>query len=192
MRKHWLLTAVLSIPALGLAFAQQPNPPAQDPVASNPQTQDQLDAKTRKVMDDAAKKGHPLTVVGALRDKVSVEAVLLPYDVSRHVFGREVADNYATVEITVSNHNPDASLIVHTVYVDYSQWALSGYIYLKQARDAQQARAKKAAEQDNNKTGVAGNANQQPLQTETTVYEAETKAEPDCKRGISCGARPSS
>jgi hypothetical protein len=176
MRKHCLLTAIVSIPALGLALAQQPNPPAQNPAASNAQTQDQLDAKTRKTMDDAAKKGHPLTVVGAVRDKVSVEAVLLPYDVSRHVFGREVADSYAAVEITVSNHSTDASLIVHTVYIDYSQWALSGYIYLKQARDAQLARAKKAAEQDKNTTGAAASANQQPLQTETTIYEAETKA----------------
>ncbi|MGZ4860779.1 MAG: hypothetical protein ACXV8M_14550, partial [Candidatus Angelobacter sp.] len=53
------------------------------------QVQDQLDPKTRKTMDDAAKKGHALTVVGAVSGKVSVEAVLLPYDVSRHVFGRE-------------------------------------------------------------------------------------------------------
>jgi len=137
------------------------------------QVQDQLDAKTRKTMDDAAKKGHPLTVVGAVSGKVSVEAVLLPYDVARHVFGREVADSYASVEITVSNHSTDASLIVHTVFIDYSQWALSGYIYLKQAKEAQQERARKAAEQG--KDEAVGTQDEAPLQTQTTVYESETK-----------------
>jgi hypothetical protein len=137
------------------------------------QVQDQLDTKTRKTMDDAAKKGHPLTVVGAVSNKVSVEAVLLPYDVARHVFGREVADSYASVEITVSNHSTDASLIVHTVFIDYSQWALSGYIYLKQAKEDQQERARKAAEQG--KDGAAGTQDEAPLQTQTTVYESETK-----------------
>ena len=166
MRTAYRHVACLAVYLIGLSV-----------LSLSAQVQDQLDPKTRKTMDDAAKKGHPLTVSGAVSGKVSVEAVLLPYDVARHVFGREVADSYASVEITVSNHSTDASLIVHTVYIDYSQWALSGYIYLKQARDAQQERAKKAAEQEKDgKSTASGTPNETPLQTETTVYEAETKA----------------
>jgi hypothetical protein len=43
---------------------------------------------------------------------------------------KEIADNYAAVELTISNRSQDESLIVHSVFIDYSQWALSGSQYL--------------------------------------------------------------
>jgi len=83
---------------------------------------------TPKANPDA--KAQP-TDAGTVEDNITVEAVLLPYSVSQHVFGKEVATNYIAIELTISNHSQIASLIVESVYVDYSQWALSGWAILQ-------------------------------------------------------------
>ena len=69
------------------------------------------------------------TSPGTVADNASVESVLLPYEVCRRVFGKQVALNYAAVELTVSNRSSSASLILHSIFIDYSQWALSGNMY---------------------------------------------------------------
>src|SRR5689334_14925793 len=73
-------------------------------------------------LQDAASKGFKLRSNITVRDNVSVEAILLPAPICRKVFGKEIAKNYAAVEIVVSNRNPDASLIIHSVFIDYTQW----------------------------------------------------------------------
>ena len=55
-----------------------------------------------------------------------MDSVLLPYKVANRIFGGEVADNYAVVQITISNHNPSAGLIIHSALLDYSHWLFSG------------------------------------------------------------------
>ncbi len=85
-------------------------------------------------MKAARTKGFPLateTVVG----NVSVESVLLPASVCRRVFGKGISDHYAAVELTISNRSQDQSLIVHSIFIDYSQWALSGSQYLNAPGD---------------------------------------------------------
>jgi hypothetical protein len=189
MSKYLLFTAVLSIPALALALTQPQNPSSQNQPAQNQTAENQLDTQTKKVMDTAAKQGYPLTVGGSVAERVKIEAVLLPFKVCSRVFGREIANNYAVVEITVSNHNADASLIVHTVFIDYSQWALSGHIYLEQAANAREAyrqqstntshaAASNQAAQPNTtgKSEVAGNASQPPLMADSAPYETQSKA----------------
>ncbi len=42
------------------------------------------------------------------------------------MFGKEISQNYATIELTISNRSSEASLIVHSIFIDYSAWALSG------------------------------------------------------------------
>jgi hypothetical protein len=85
-----------------------------------------LTPTAKKQMDEAAKQGFPLktATVGA---NVSVDAVLLPASVASKVFGKEIAKNYATIELTISNRSRDAGLIVHTIIIDYKDWLLSGY-----------------------------------------------------------------
>jgi hypothetical protein len=164
MSKYLLFTAVLSLPTLMLALRQQQTLPAQKPPAAqtsqsghetgqNPtaissaapnQPTDQLDSKTRKTMDDAAKNGAPLVVSSSVADKADVEAVLLPYEVTKHVFGREVADNYAAVEITISNHSADQTLVVQSVFIDYSQWALGGSKFIEKMAPAETTKFQKA------------------------------------------------
>jgi hypothetical protein len=91
-------------------------------------TQDVRDEKTRKLLDDAKKSpgakelSSKLTVNG----NVHVQAVLIPREAARRIFGSEIANNYAVIEINVGNKSPDAALIIHGIFIDYSAWPLSG------------------------------------------------------------------
>jgi hypothetical protein len=85
-------------------------------------------AQTANTPDlNAAQQGIPLRANLNVTDNVSIEAVLLPKNVCSRVFGKEIANNYAAVQLTISNRSDQASLIVHSVFIDYSQWALSGF-----------------------------------------------------------------
>jgi hypothetical protein len=78
----------------------------------------------------------PLTAVSDVSFSVSVDAVLLPPSVTKRIFGKEISDHYAVVQLTVSNHNPGAALILQSVLLDYSDWLLSGSF---QAHHSQQS-----------------------------------------------------
>lgn len=75
---------------------------------------------------NVASQGFQLSASTNVSEQVSVEAVMLPASISKKIFGKEVGSNYAVIELTVSNRSTDAALIVHSVFVDYSQWLLSG------------------------------------------------------------------
>ena len=61
-----------------------------------------------------------------LPGNVYAQAVLIPRVDARRIFGKEIADNYAIIEINVGNKSPDAALIIHGIFIDYTQWPLSG------------------------------------------------------------------
>jgi hypothetical protein len=65
-------------------------------------------------------------VIGNVNSKVSAQAVLIPRVNARRIFGDEIANNYAVVEVNISNKSPDAALIIHGIFIDYSNWPLSG------------------------------------------------------------------
>lgn len=73
-------------------------------------------------LKDAASQGFGLNVGPAVPVSVRVEAVLLPARVCARLFGKEIANNYAAVELTVSNKNSEAVFLVHSVFLDYTQW----------------------------------------------------------------------
>ncbi|MFZ0797087.1 MAG: hypothetical protein WAM98_04805 [Terriglobales bacterium] len=78
-------------------------------------------------VQDAAKKGFPLTSSSTdVTHNISVEATLIPAKIAKTVFGKEISNNYAVIALTISNRSSDQSFIVHTVFIDYSQWLLSG------------------------------------------------------------------
>jgi hypothetical protein len=77
-------------------------------------------------MDKAAKNGKDLPVRINVGGNVTAEAVLIPRVDARRIFGREIANNYAVIEVNVGNKSPDASLVIHDIFIDYSRWALSG------------------------------------------------------------------
>jgi hypothetical protein len=63
------------------------------------------------------------TTVGSC---INVEAVLLAKKPAAMLFGGFVAENYAVVKTTVSNKCDDQQFILHDIYFDYRNWALSG------------------------------------------------------------------
>lgn len=88
--------------------------------------QEEQDAKNRKLLDAAAKNGNGLQTQTTVNGNVHAQAVLIPKVDAYRIFGREIADHYAVIEVNVSNKSPDAALILQGIFMDYSQWPLSG------------------------------------------------------------------
>src|SRR6266403_801753 len=80
---------------------------------------------TDKALTDAASRGTSLEV-NTVNSSVSAEAVLIPFNDARRIFGREIAKNYAVIELNIGNKSPDAAIIVQGVFINYERWALSG------------------------------------------------------------------
>jgi hypothetical protein len=80
-------------------------------------------------LKDAASKGFKLNANGP----VNVEAVLIPARIAARLFGKEIAHNYAAVELTVSNKNHDSAFLLHSIYIDYGDWLLSGTVRARRA-----------------------------------------------------------
>lgn len=92
---------------------------------ANAENKDSAAAAT--AVKDAANKGFPLKTSSTdVTGNISVEAALIPAKIAKTVFGKEVAKNYAVIALTISNRSSDDSFIVHTIFIDYSQWLLSG------------------------------------------------------------------
>ncbi|HEV7683516.1 MAG TPA: hypothetical protein VGO68_15415 [Pyrinomonadaceae bacterium] len=77
-------------------------------------------------MAKAAKNGKILATRITVPNNVTAQAVLIPQIDARRIFGKEIADNYAVIEVNVGNKSSDAALIIHGIFIDYSHWALSG------------------------------------------------------------------
>ena len=61
-----------------------------------------------------------------VKDNVSIEAVLLPPEISKRVFGKNISDTYAAILVNVANRSNEATLLLHSVYLDYSGWGFRG------------------------------------------------------------------
>jgi hypothetical protein len=82
--------------------------------------------KSAAILDDAAKSGVPLKAASTVQDSVSVTAVMLTQPAVRRIFGSEIAKDYVAVQLTISNKSEDAVFVLHSSYIDTSQWALGG------------------------------------------------------------------
>ncbi len=80
----------------------------------------------KKVLTDAASAGTPLPTTITVQDNVNVEAVMLPQEISRRVFGKDVSENYAVIEVNISNRSNEAALIVQSLFIDLSGWGFAG------------------------------------------------------------------
>lgn len=87
-----------------------------------------LPVEPPKPAAQAPAKTIPLTVTSNVSDQVAIQAVLIPASLARRIFGKEVANNYAVVEVLVSNRDPQSSVMIHSIFLDYSQWGLSGEV----------------------------------------------------------------
>jgi hypothetical protein len=88
-----------------------------------------IDAATAQVQN-AAEQGYPLSTSSNISGSVSIEAVLIPPKLSAKVFGKTIGNNYAAIQVTISNRSSDESLVVHSIFIDYSRWLLSGNLPL--------------------------------------------------------------
>jgi len=78
-------------------------------------------------VQDAAKKGFPLACGSSdPTGRIFVQAALIPFSIAKTVFGKDVAKDYAVIALTITNGSPDDSFIVHSIFVDYHLWLLSG------------------------------------------------------------------
>lgn len=68
----------------------------------------------------------PLTVDADVSHQVAIQAVLIPANLAHRIFGKEVSDRYAVVELIISNRDSKASLVVQSIFLDYSRWLLNG------------------------------------------------------------------
>lgn len=82
-------------------------------------------AVAQQAASTATRLGN-VKVIGNVNENVSAQAVLIPRVDARRIFGKEIAENYAVVEVNISNKNPDAALLIHGIFIDYSNWPLSG------------------------------------------------------------------
>jgi len=80
-------------------------------------------------------EGVALPVVSDVESSVTVDAVLLPSSVARRIFGKVISDHYAVVQMTISNHNQDAALIIQSALLDYSHWLFSNNFQAPVRRD---------------------------------------------------------
>jgi hypothetical protein len=84
------------------------------------------DPKTRKLLEQAAKNGNAMRTEITVNGNVHAQAVLIPRVDARRIFGSEIANNYAVIEVNVGNKSRDAALIIHGIFIDYREWPFSG------------------------------------------------------------------
>ena len=88
--------------------------------------QTSVDPNTQRLLEQAARGGNPLASEITVNSSVHVQAVLIPRVDAKRIFGREISENYAVIQLIVGNKSPDAALIIHGVFIDYRDWPLSG------------------------------------------------------------------
>ena len=88
--------------------------------------QEAQDAKSKKLLDQAAKNGNGLRTEITVNGNVHAQAVLIPRVDARRIFGSEIANNYAVIEVNIGNKSQDAALIIHGIFIDYREWPFSG------------------------------------------------------------------
>jgi hypothetical protein len=64
-----------------------------------------------------------------VHDNVNIQAVLLPRKQAERVFSKEIGSHYAVVQVTVDNKSADAAFVLHSIFIDYAGWALSGLTF---------------------------------------------------------------
>jgi len=88
----------------------------------------EVDANTKKLLEAAAKNADARELKSEITvsDSTSVQAVLIPRVDAERIFGKEIARNYAVIELNIGNKSKSAALIIHGVFIDYRDWPLSG------------------------------------------------------------------
>ncbi len=84
------------------------------------------DPQTQRLLEQAARNGNQLQSEITVNSSVHVQAVLIPRPDAKRIFGKEISEHYAVIQLIVGNKSPSAALIIHGVFIDYRDWPLSG------------------------------------------------------------------
>jgi hypothetical protein len=123
-RERFLLLAALSLACPILrCVGQAPATAGSDNTLTPVQP---VNAALTAALAEQQRKGQDLTTASDLSGSVTVEAVLLPPNVVKPIFGGEVAKNYAVISIIISNNDVKQSAVIHSAFLDYSHWLFSG------------------------------------------------------------------
>lgn len=79
-------------------------------------------------------QSNPIGGVSTVKEKIIVEAGLLTPASASQLFGGWVAEHFLVVQVTVGNQSRDQQFVLHDIFLDYSNWKLSG-IYGDAASD---------------------------------------------------------
>jgi hypothetical protein len=112
-----------------------PNTPGEAKVVVTP-----VDTAVKKAQQAIASTGTALTGTTNIENVVFAQAVLLPRKQAERVFSKEIGSHYAVVQVTISNESKDADFLLHSIFLDYSQWALSGGLTSKSDCPATQSK----------------------------------------------------
>jgi hypothetical protein len=69
------------------------------------------------------------TKIGAtstVKDKITVTAGLLTASSAAHLFGGWIAEHFLVVQVTIGNQSREQQFVLHDIFLDYSNWKLSG------------------------------------------------------------------
>jgi hypothetical protein len=116
-----VLLALLVLLAPASIGAQAPAPPAS--AAPDSDAAMAAAAAIRARLKAAEGISLPARTVNS---SIGVSATLLTYDAVSRLFGKEIANTYAVVQLTISNRNSEAAFVLHSAYLDISKWALGG------------------------------------------------------------------
>ncbi len=84
------------------------------------------DETAQQKLAAAAKGGITIPVDMTVSGNAEVQAVLLTPKSCESLFGKNIAQSYAAVMITVSNKSQDYALVLNSAFLDYTDWLMSG------------------------------------------------------------------
>ena len=187
------LLARIVILAIGLIAITVLSAAAQKNSKTEAEAQKRVTEAAQKVKD-AAEHGTPLTHVTStdVTNNTSVEATLIPASIARTVFGKEIANHYAVISLTISNQSSDYAFIVQSVFIDYSQWLLGGSSPFNQTNALCSQEAKTASAVALSKKTKRESSSQQPNQGAGTSSTTDsTQPQTDQNANVqSCPGNP--
>ena len=100
-----------------------------------PQDSPALNATNGQTGPSSPPKKTEMNAIGAIstvKDNIVVSAGLLTQQSATQLFGGWVAEHFLVVQVTVGNQSREQQFVLHDIFLDYSNWKLSG-IYGTQA-----------------------------------------------------------
>jgi hypothetical protein len=124
-----LTSIVLTLCFASAALAQKKGRSRAEEARNKAQAaQDSQEAQTREMLQKAAQSADAKKLQVSVHNYVDASAVLIPARDASHIFGPQIGRHYAVVEINVGNKSPDATLVIHSIFIDYTRWGLSGVV----------------------------------------------------------------